>query len=89
MYKRQNPHVDKKAYGGGNTSVYAESQAKASNEVLSSSQMTTEMHKAIKNGPSSNTKQSKKEFVDRIKTYEQAIKNKEKAESANQKSIWS
>ncbi len=84
-----NPHVDKKAYGGGNTSVYAESQAKASNEVLSSSQMTTEMHKAIKNGPSSNTKQSKKEFVDRIKTYEQAIKNKEKAESANQKSIWS
>lgn len=84
-----NPHVDKKPYGGGNTSVYMASQAKASNEVLSSSQMTTEMHKAIRNGPSSNTKQSKKEFVDRIKTYEQAIKNKKKAESANQKNIWS
>ena len=83
-----NPHVDKKAYGGGNTSVYVASQAKASNEVLSSSQMTTEMHKAIRNGPSSNTKQSKKEFVDRIKTYEQSIKNKKKAESANQKNIW-
>jgi len=83
-----NPHVDKKAYGGGNTSVYVASQAKASNEVLSSSQMTTEMHKALRNGPSSNTKQSKKEFVDRIKTYEQSIKNKKKAESANQKNIW-
>ena len=46
------------------------------------------MHKDIKNGPSNNTTKSKKEFVDRIKTYEQAIKNKEKAESANQKSIW-
>ena len=83
-----NPHLDEQVYSTKNSSVYTKSQEKASTEVLSSTQLTTEMHKAIKNGPSNNTTKSKKEFVDRIKTYEQAIKNKEKAESANQKSIW-
>jgi hypothetical protein len=83
-----NPHKEKTSYDGGNTSTDTESESKASTEVLTAAGLTTEMHKAIKNGPSSNTKQSKKEYVDKIRTYEQAIKNKKKAEAANKNSIW-
>lgn len=83
-----NPNKEKTSYDGGNTSTDTESESKASTEVLTAAGLTTEMHKAIKNGPSSNTKQSKKEYVDKIRTYEQAIKNKKKAEAANKNSIW-
>ena len=83
-----NPNKEKTSYDGGNTSTDTKSESKASTEVLTAAGLTTEMHKAIKNGPSSNTKQSKKEYVDKIRTYEQAIKNKEKAEAANKNSIW-
>ena len=83
-----NIHLDEQVYSTKNTSTYTKSQEKASTKVLSSSQLTTEMKKAIADGPSSNTTKSKKEFVDKVKTYEQAIKNKAKAETANQKSIW-
>ena len=83
-----NIHLDEQVYSTKNTSTYTKSQEKASTKVLSSSQLTTEMKKAIADGPSNNTTKSKKEFVDKVKTYEQAIKNKAKAETANQKSIW-
>ncbi|MBB22949.1 MAG: hypothetical protein CMN04_08730 [Roseibacillus sp.] len=83
-----NVDKEKLSYDGGNTSTDTESQAKASTEVLTAAGLTTEMHKAIKNGPSSDTKQSKKEYIDKIRTYEQAIENKKKAEAANKDSIW-
>ena len=83
-----NPHKEKTSYDGGNTSTDTESESKASTEVLTAAGLTTEMHKAIKNGPSSNTKKSKKEYIDKIRTYEQAIKNKKIAEAANKNSIW-
>jgi hypothetical protein len=83
-----NPNKEKTSYDGGNTSTDTESESKASTEVLTAAGLTTEMHKAIKNGPSSNTKQSKKEYIDKIRTYEQAIKNKKIAEAANKDSIW-